>query len=70
MFFGKIVGGILYLNVIGLIIVKIFDKFGKIIKEVLLLVIVLIEDKFIKFFDKWNDVIIGNYVYDINDLNM
>lgn len=67
---GKIVGGILYPNATGSTTVKISDKSGKIIKEVPLSVTASTEDKFTKLLDKWNDVTIGNHVYDTNDSNM
>lgn len=67
---GKIVGGILYPNATGSTTVKISDKSGKIIKEVPLTVTASTEDKFTKLLDKWNDVTIGNHVYDTNDSNM
>ncbi|SUN09572.1 hyaluronate lyase [Streptococcus agalactiae] len=67
---GKIVGGILYPNATGSTTVKISDKSGKIIKEVPLSVTASTEDNFTKLLDKWNDVTIGNYVYDTNDSNM
>ncbi|MCC9850861.1 hyaluronate lyase, partial [Streptococcus agalactiae] len=40
------------------------------IKEVPLSVTASTEDKFTKLLDKWNDVTIGNHVYDTNDSNM
>ncbi|RRA83951.1 hyaluronate lyase [Streptococcus agalactiae] len=67
---GKIVGGILYPNATGSTTVKISDKSGKIIKEVPLSVTASTEDNFTKLLDKWNDVTIGNHVYDTNDSNM
>ncbi|HHU3885716.1 TPA: hyaluronate lyase [Streptococcus agalactiae] len=67
---GKIVGGILYPNATGSTTVKISDKSGKIIKEVPLTVTASTEDNFTKLLDKWNDVTIGNHVYDTNDSNM
>ncbi|MDE7523652.1 hypothetical protein LZ109_01735, partial [Streptococcus agalactiae] len=38
--------------------------------EVPLSVTASTEDKFTKLLDKWNDVTIGNHVYDTNDSNM
>ncbi|EPV47145.1 hyaluronate lyase, partial [Streptococcus agalactiae GB00897] len=67
---GKIVGGILYPSATGSTTVKISDKSGKIIKEVPLSVTASTEDNFTKLLDKWNDVTIGNHVYDTNDSNM